>query len=293
MASHDKKHGIIASDDHNVGSTAAANEVNVIGTNSVPAIVEVAVEAPGAASTTSKIVRRATDGHIAVPTSGQADNEVLSKQQVEDLITSGIWKSAIHSAVADHTAATVGDGGSGGPSLTTGDMVINTTDEKIYTVVSGTGNGSAVTWDSGVLPTTAEVRLAELDNHTWIFDTDAGAWVDSGASTHSQQHAMSSTSDHSAGNWKLFYSNGSGQVAELALGSAGTPLLGQGTTAAPVFGSLKMASAVINAAGATPVDTDVSSVATDSFGIIKGTGGRIWQFFKNSSDVYYTEMTAI
>jgi len=293
MPSHDKKHGIIASDDHSVGSTAAANEINVVGTNSVPALVEVAVEAPGAASTTSKVVRRATDGHIAVPVSGQADNEVLSKSQVEALVSGGIWKPSVHSVVADHTAATVGDGGSGGPSLAVGDLVINTTDEKIYEVLSGTGDGSAVTWDTGTLPTTAEIRLSELDDNSWVFDTDSGQWLNQGASSHTRQHAMTSTSDHSAGNWKLFYSNGSGEVAELALGDPGTPLISQGTAAAPAFGSMKIASQIYNAAGATPVDSDLSAVANDSCGIIIGTGGRVWHFFKNSSDVFYTEMNSI
>lgn len=38
-----------------------------------------------------------------------------------------------------------------------------------------------------------------------------------------------------AGNWKLFYSNGSGVVTELALDNDGTVLRGNGTAAAPAF----------------------------------------------------------
>jgi hypothetical protein len=46
---------------------------------------------------------------------------------------------------------------------------------------------------------------------------------------------MTSTSDHTAGNWSVFYSNGSGQVTELALGSANTILTSNGTSSAPTF----------------------------------------------------------
>jgi hypothetical protein len=43
-------------------------------------------------------------------------------------------------------------------------------------------------------------------------------------------HAMTS---HSATNWQVFHSNGSGQVVELALGAAGTVLKSNGATSAP------------------------------------------------------------
>lgn len=52
---------------------------------------------------------------------------------------------------------------------------------------------------------------------------------------HNQSHAMTSTSDHTAGNWKVFYSNGSGQVTELSLGAANTILTSNGTSSAPTF----------------------------------------------------------
>jgi hypothetical protein len=53
---------------------------------------------------------------------------------------------------------------------------------------------------------------------------------------HTRGHAMTTVGDHSAGNWKLFYSNGSGQVIELALGStAGYLLQTNGAAAAPTW----------------------------------------------------------
>jgi len=46
---------------------------------------------------------------------------------------------------------------------------------------------------------------------------------------------MTGTSDHTAGNWSVFYSNGSGQVTELALGAANTVLTSNGASSAPSF----------------------------------------------------------
>lgn len=51
--------------------------------------------------------------------------------------------------------------------------------------------------------------------------------------------------------------------------------------------------ATVNAAGATPVDTDVTTWGNETAGVIKGTGGRIFFAFKNAADVYYVEATAI
>jgi hypothetical protein len=294
MAIHYKDHAL-NSGDHQAGTTPGTNEINVIGTSDAPAVVEVTVEAPGTGSTDSKIVRRAADGHIAVPTSGQTDAEVLSKQQVESLIAEGVWKSPAHSFVADHTSSSVGDGGSGGPPLVVGDIVVNTTDQKVYEVTSIAGGqtGDLVTWDAGYTPTTQEVRINKLTDETWTYDTDTSAWINQGSSNHARQHAMTSTADHTAGNWKVFHSNGSGEVIELALPAAGAPLVGQGTSAAPVFGNMYLGDSVVVAAGATPVDTDVSAWGNNTVGIVVGTGGRVFFTFKNATDVYYIEATAI
>jgi hypothetical protein len=55
------------------------------------------------------------------------------------------------------------------------------------------------------------------------------------AQLHDRSHAITSTSDHTANNWKVWYSNGSGQVTELALGSSGTYLQSNGASSAPSF----------------------------------------------------------
>lgn len=48
-----------------------------------------------------------------------------------------------------------------------------------------------------------------------------------------------------------------------------------------------------NASGVLPVDGDVSGWANNTLGIVKGNTGRIFITFKNTSDVYYVEMTSI
>lgn len=70
---------------------------------------------------------------------------------------------------------------------------------------------------------------------------DGTAWHGLKSSSHTQVHAVTSTLDHTAGNWKVLHSNGSGELIELALGAAGIPLISNGATAAPTFGQIKSA----------------------------------------------------
>jgi len=55
------------------------------------------------------------------------------------------------------------------------------------------------------------------------------------AQLHDQLHSMTSVADHTANNWQVFYSNGSGNVMELPLGNDGEMLTSTGTAAAPVW----------------------------------------------------------
>jgi hypothetical protein len=68
--------------------------------------------------------------------------------------------------------------------------------------------------------------------------TTAGT-VAAGDHTHTQlhdrSHGITSTSDHTAGNHKVFYSNGSGEIVELALGDSGKVLQSNGATSAPTW----------------------------------------------------------
>jgi len=52
---------------------------------------------------------------------------------------------------------------------------------------------------------------------------------------HNRQHAITNSSDHTAGNDKIFYSDNSGAITELGLGSSGTYLKSQGAGSAPTW----------------------------------------------------------
>ena len=55
------------------------------------------------------------------------------------------------------------------------------------------------------------------------------------AAVHTRLHAMTDVLDHYANYWKLFYSDATGQIQEIATGVAGTILTGNGIAAAPSF----------------------------------------------------------
>jgi len=214
--------------------------------------------------------------------------------------SAGLFRGTVHSFVPDHTAATVGDTTpiapqTTDPALAVNDLVVNTTDDKIYKVLSIAGGttGDLVTYDAGTVPVEAEYRNDNSSDRQWVFDGDGLVWLDTGLTNHTRLHGMTSVTDHSANNWKFHHSNGAGEMAELALGADEAPLLGGGVAAAPAFGAALISKDVVAAAGATPIDTDVSGKANDTHGVIVGTGGRVFFFHKNSTDVYYVEMTAL
>lgn len=70
--------------------------------------------------------------------------------------------------------------------------------------------------------------------------------------------------DHSAGTNKMFYSGGSGALAEIALGAVGTVLVGKGATTPPAFG---MQSYTIGAVTATTSATTLDLSAATSFDV--------------------------
>ncbi len=83
--------------------------------------------------------------------------------------------------------------------------------------------------------TESELDAGQLDNR---YHTEAEITTISGdlvAQLHTQSHAITSTSDHSASNWSVTYSDGSGEVIEVPLGVSGTVLTSQGVGIAPIF----------------------------------------------------------
>lgn len=97
-------------------------------------------------------------------------------------------------------------------------------------------NAGAIGTTSGLPVKTGASGVIEAG----AFGTSAGTFAE-GNHTHTQlhdrSHAITSTSDHTATAWRVFHSNGSGEVVELALGSAGQALLSNGATSAPSWGA--------------------------------------------------------
>jgi len=111
----------------------------------------------------------------------------------------------------------------GGVTITDGVISVSTN----YAAATHTHAASDI--NSGTLsidriPTGTTSTTVALGNHTH-------------AQLHDRSHAIASTGDHTATAWRVFHSNGSGEVVELALGSAGQALLSNGATAAPSWGA--------------------------------------------------------
>jgi hypothetical protein len=99
-------------------------------------------------------------------------------------------------------------------------------------VHGGISNAGAIGSTSGLPIKTGTSGVLEAG----AFGTGSGQFAQGNdARFHDRSHAMTSTSDHTAGNWKVFHSNGSGQLVELALGADGTYLKSNGASAAPTF----------------------------------------------------------
>jgi hypothetical protein len=94
---------------------------------------------------------------------------------------------------------------------------------------------------------------------------------------HARSHAVTSASDHTAANWRVFYSNGSGEVVELALGASGTVLTSAGSEVAPEFSTLS-------------VEPDWGYYAThwstDPVEIEAITGGVVWSYTLGATTRY-------
>lgn len=82
-----------------------------------------------------------------------------------------------------------------------------------------------------------KIAVQENDHSIWVLvDHSPITWqLLGGVPEHNRLHEMTNVLDHEAGNYKVFYSDGSGHVQELALGADGTFLKSQGASAAPTF----------------------------------------------------------
>lgn len=128
----------------------------------------------------------------------------------------------------------------------------------ISPVTAGQRRTLSVPDESGTLALTSDARFTDArtptahshsaaDVTSGVFDvsllpvgtgsTQVAAGDHTHAQLHDRSHAITSSSDHTATAWRLFYSNGSGVITELTLGSSGQALLSNGASAAPSWGS--------------------------------------------------------
>lgn len=160
-------------------------------------------------------------------------------------------------ATATTKTLNIGTGGAAGSTtnITIGSTVAGTlTLNSPAVVIPGsltvtgtitTNNVETVSTTNGVIfegsaADTSELTLIAgvLTGDRTVTLPDATGTVALTSDLHTRSHAMTSTSDHTAGNWKVFHSNASGQVVELALSTAGHYLRAGGAAAAPTFAQI-------------------------------------------------------
>lgn len=133
-------------------------------------------------------------------------------------------------------------------SITNADLA----DMPAYTV-KGRATGS--TGNPGPISVSANSVVGRLsgDVTSVPMGTSANtiAWGDhTHSQLHNRSHAMTSTNDHTATSWRLFYSNGSGNVTEMGLGSSGQVLKSNGVSSAPTWQADNNSGGTVTGSGA-------------------------------------------
>jgi len=234
----------------------------------------VAVNVTGASAHPSSIFDvSSTEKGMLIPRMNQAERDAITTPLPTSLLiyqtdnTPGFyyWDGTqwirIVSGMGSVTEVNTGVGLTGGPITTTGTIDIantgvtagsygSTTQIPTFTVnaqgqltVAGelTIDGSSHTHE--LLTPGTGLTGNDYDgttDETWQVDFGPGAnqaapGDHTHAQLHDQLHSMTSVADHTANNWQVFYSNGSGNVIELPLGNDGEMLTSTGTTAPPVW----------------------------------------------------------
>lgn len=83
--------------------------------------------------------------------------------------------------------------------------------------------------------------------------------------THARSHAITSTSDHTATAHRVFYSDASGNITELALGASGTYLKSNGATSAPSFDTPPSGSGITRSVTVTSGNVTAGSTAATDY----------------------------
>ncbi len=151
------------------------------------------------------------------------------------IVTVGQWQATAIAVAYGGTGATTASAARTNLGLVIGtDVAAVSHEHSALAVTSGQ-------FDIARIPTGTTSTTVALGDHTHT-------------QLHDRSHAVTSTSDHTATAWRVFYSNGSGNVTELALGASGTVLTSGGASAAPSFAT---------PAGGTPTVASPSQITSN------------------------------
>jgi hypothetical protein len=164
---------------------------------------------------------------------------------------------------------------------------LKTTNGILYVNFGGTGTAytvsrtdhtqDATTITSGTISTDRYSAFADLksagegyrlaDTATYISPRDHNT---AHTQLHDQYHTMTSTASHTAGNYKVFYSDGSGFVKEMNMGNSGYYFKANGLSAAPSWAVL-------------PSSIWGQTVAGDTTHLLSGQGDTLYMLYPDTS----------
>ena len=122
------------------------------------------------------------------------------------------------------------------------------------------------------------------ENSLWSFNNTSKTW-DIRSLLTAIAHAMTSAG-HTAGNWKVFHSNGSGAVAELALGADNTVLKSTGASTAPEF-------AAVAESEVTFTDITTNDVSTTKHGFVPKAPNDTTKFLRGDATWAVPSVTVV
>ena len=186
--------------------------------------------APGSDIAESSAVVASPSINVAI-TSGAVSASVAVLGAAEPTLTTNTVTSGL-SGILKAASNTLEVATAGTDYVATNDSRLTDARTPTSHVHGGISNAGAIGSTSGLPIKTGTSGVLEVG----AFGTSAGQFAQGNDSRfHDRSHAITSTSDHTAGNWKVFHSNNTGQIVELALGANGTFLKSNGASVAPTF----------------------------------------------------------